>query len=168
MKEKKRKGKKTHLPAETTRRRAERRIDDVAPGSPSVATLAGPAGGGMPFSLRRVSTTGRAASPCRLVFQLLKHPMHVHAISNVAAGQTHRLFFSFFSSSSSSCSLLLSLSKTGESRAHCSVSSFLPSFRTLLINPSRIIHLLPSFLLNYSYIYNFEKVLSRVKREERK
>lgn len=153
---KERKEKKTHLPAETTRRRAERRIDDVAPGSPSVATLAGPAGGGMPFSLRRVSTTGRAASPCRLVFQLLKHPMHVHAISNVAAGQTHRLFFSFFSSSSSSCSLLLSLSKTGESRAHCSVSSFLPSFLSNTFNqPFRRVSYHPpsSFFSSQLFIY---------------
>ena len=85
----KRNRKSTHLPAEAARARRSLRTGDGAMSS-SVASVAGPEEGmPLPFSLPRVSTV-RAASPCRLVFQLLKHPMHVQTRSNVAAGQTHR------------------------------------------------------------------------------
>ena len=108
----KRNEKSTHLPAETTRAMRWLRSDDGAASS-SVATVAGPREGmPLPFSLPRVSTA-RAASPCRLVFQLLKHPMHVQAIRNVAAGQTHRtvpLVPRLCSSTDASLSLSLSLS----------------------------------------------------------
>lgn len=79
----------THLSAEIARSKRWLRCDDVAASS-SVATVAGRREGmPLPFSLQRVSTT-RATSPCRLVFQLLKHPMHVQLVFNLA-GQTHRI-----------------------------------------------------------------------------
>lgn len=84
----KRNKKSTHLPAEAARARRSLRTDGAM--SPSVASAAGPGEGmSLTFSLPRVSTV-RAASPCRLVFQLLKHPIHVQTRRNVAVGQTHR------------------------------------------------------------------------------
>ena len=114
------------------------RSDDGAASS-SVATVAGPREGmPLPFSLPRVSTA-RAASPCRLVFQLLKHPMHVQAIRNVAAGQTHRtvplvprLCSSTDASLSLSLSFFLFLSRSPRSKAEEPASNHDPIPRETL------------------------------------
>lgn len=113
----------THLPAEKTMAKRSVRYGDGAASS-CVATVPGRREGMLlPFSLPRVSTT-RAASPCRPVFQLLKHPTHVQVDLNVP-DQTHRILSLFPSFASASPSPLLQAEHKGASRKQTSFTRFL-------------------------------------------